>query len=109
MMSRANAAASSSYLPSAGIDVGLQLTGFEMFEGWDPVFLPQEDWLPSLTESMAGPYNEPIIPVDLPWNMTLTRAQESSARGQELMASVTLASRLQAEYPVRIPTFIDTA
>lgn len=71
-----------------------------MFEGWDTALLPQDAWYPSLTNGLAGPYNEPIPQIDMGWDITMTRTQESAARGQQLMASAGLAAKLQAAYPV---------
>jgi hypothetical protein len=73
-----------------------------MFDGWDPVLLQQDAWYPSLADTMAGPYNEPLAQLEMPWDMSMTRTQESSARGQQMMASATLTSKLQSAYSVRV-------
>lgn len=74
---------------------------YSFFDGWSPDLLGFEDWLPKQTDSLAGPYNETLPMLDLPWNVLMV-TKESAARAEELVVSAALIEKLKSSYPVSL-------
>ncbi|ADV24181.1 hypothetical protein I305_05764 [Cryptococcus gattii E566] len=65
------------------------------FSLWAP-----EQWEALLHETLAPPFNEPMV--DMPWDMPMLprmQQQESAERGHDNVASAMLVARLQRSYP----------
>lgn len=72
------------------------------FSLWAP-----EQWEALLHETLAPPFNEPMV--DMPWDMPMLprmQQQESAERGHDNVASVMLVARLQRSYPVSCHLFL---
>ena len=63
---------------------------------WQP-----DPWDALLHDTLAPPFNEPVLELDLPWNVPTPRMQESAERGGESLASAALIAKLQLSIPVR--------
>ena len=62
---------------------------------WQP-----DPWDALLHDTLAPPFNEPVLELDLPWNVPTPRMQESAERGGESLASAALIAKLQLSIPV---------
>lgn len=72
------------------------------FSLWAP-----EQWEALLHETLAPPFNEPMV--DMPWDMPMlprVQQQESAERGQDSVASAMLVTRLQRSFPVSCSLFL---
>ncbi|ORX35551.1 hypothetical protein BD324DRAFT_657108 [Kockovaella imperatae] len=61
---------------------------------WQP-----DPWDALLHDTLAPPFNEPALTLDLPWNVSTPRMQESAERGGESLASAALIAKLQLAIP----------
>ncbi|OXC68279.1 hypothetical protein AYX13_03236 [Cryptococcus neoformans] len=84
----------SSNPPVSDFSVG-DIMGDWGFSLWAP-----EQWEALLHETLAPPFNEPMV--DMPWDMPMlprVQQQESAERGQDSVASAMLVTRLQRSFP----------
>lgn len=71
---------------------------------WGFGLWPPDPWESLLHDTLAPPFNEPVIQMDMPWNILTPRLQESAERGGVSVASTALVARLQIAFPVSCPS-----